>query len=370
MTVPHVVYKASAILRQHQQENVSADKGFEARLKAVTRFLAKYSYVYRTKTNEATRSPAEVYEEATAFMDRSRPSLHGPHRDKRWIWNMDQTPIYFSYHHNKTLAKRGIKTVHVRKSTSDTRRATCALTCTAAGEFLTPMMIYKGKATGRIATREFQHHDPLSLYACQDAAWMDEVRMLRWVDEILKPYLQVNPPPPGIVPVILLDAYQCHMMALVTDAIAELGIEIIHIPGGCTGLTQPLDVGINKPFKSRVRVLWEEWMIDEIDRTGLVYAPTREDISGWVAEVVWGLNGKQLMRNAWRKTGYDWFFEEGVGDVGGDVGDNGDDVIDNDSGNGGDKECDIADMLDDVLLFDEEDSDNESDDNEMLWGEM
>ena len=110
-------------------------------------------------------------------------------------------------------------------------------------------------------------------------------------------------------------------------------------------------------------------MIDEIDRTGLVYAPTREDISSWVAEVVWGLNGKQLMRNAWRKTGYDWFFKEGVGDVGGDVGDNGDDVIDDDS-DGGDKECDIADMLDSVLLFDEEDSDNESDNDEMLWGEM
>ena len=46
--------------------------------------------------------------------------------------------------------------------------------------------------------------------------------------------------------------------------------------------------------KLRVRVLWEEWMIDEIDHTGLVYVPTREDISGWVAEVVWGLNGKNL----------------------------------------------------------------------------
>ena len=154
-------------------------------------------------------------------------------------------------------------------------------------------------------------------------------------------------------------------MASVTDAIAELGIEIIHIPGGCTGLTQPLDVGINKPFKSRVRVLWEEWMIDEIDRTGLVYAPTREDISGWVAEVVWGLNGKQLMRNAWRKTGYNWFFEEGVGGVEEGVGDVGGDI---DGDDGGDEEGDIVDMLDDILLFDEED--NESDDDEMLWGEI
>jgi hypothetical protein len=160
----------------------------------VTRFLAKYDFVYRTKTNEAMRSPAEVYEEVTAFMARSRPSLRGPHR---WIWNMDQTTVYFFYHRNKTLAKHGIKTVHVRKSTSDTRRATCALTCTAAGNFLSPMMIYKGKAKGHIVAREFQHYDPLLLYACQDAAWMDKVCMLRWVDEILKLYLKVNPPPPA-----------------------------------------------------------------------------------------------------------------------------------------------------------------------------
>ena len=63
--------------------------------------------------------------------------------------------------------------------------------------------------------------------------------MLRWIEEVLKPYLTVNPPPPGIVPVILLDTYRCHMMGSVTDAIADLGIEIISIPGGCTGLCQP-----------------------------------------------------------------------------------------------------------------------------------
>ena len=173
---------------------------------------------------------------------------------------MDQTPVYFLYHHSHTLAKCGIKTVHVRKSTSDTRRATCALTCTAAGDFLRPMLIYKGKATGRIARREFDRHDPTSIYACQAAAWMGKVCMLRWIEEILKPYLVVNPPPPGIIPVILLDAYRCHMMASVTDALADLGIEIISIPGGCTGLCRPLDVRINKSFKSRVRALWEEWM--------------------------------------------------------------------------------------------------------------
>ena len=58
---------------------------------------------------------------------------------------------------------------------------------------------------------------------------------------------------------------------------------------------------------------------------------------------------------------------------GGGVGDNGDDVIEDDNDGGDcanfDKVCDnVADMLDDVLWLGE-DSDNESDDNEMLWGE-
>ena len=40
------------------------------------------------------------------------------------------------------------------------------------------------------------------------------------------------------------------MMALVVEAVQELGVEVEHIPGGCTGLCQPVDVGVNKPFKN------------------------------------------------------------------------------------------------------------------------
>jgi hypothetical protein len=187
--------------------------------------------------------------------------------------------------------------------------------------------------------------------------------------------LKYDLPPPQIVPVILLDVYQCHMMASVTDKIAILGIEIIHIPDGCTGLCQPLDVGI-RSFKSRVRALWEEWMIDEIDHTGMVYAPTCEDISSWVAEVVWGMDGKNLMRNAWRKTGYDLFEgeeveeEEGTADAVDSVGNDDDesnDIVNEDDDGGNFDEVDIADMLEDILGCGE-DTDDESDDDEMLWG--
>jgi hypothetical protein len=106
------------------------------------------------RTNEATRAPAVVAGEALAFLLATRPLLVGPHRDKQYIFNMDQTPLWFSYHRSKTLQLRGATTVHVRKSTNDTRRATAALTCTAAGEFLRPMIIFKGTPKGLIVKKE------------------------------------------------------------------------------------------------------------------------------------------------------------------------------------------------------------------------
>ena len=69
------------------------------------------------------------------------------------------------------------------------------------------MIIFKGKPNGHIAKKELPTLDPTSIYACQEAAWMDERCMLIWVEQVLAPYLSANPPPPGVVPIILLDSY-------------------------------------------------------------------------------------------------------------------------------------------------------------------
>ena len=52
---------------------------------------------------------------------------------------------------------------------------------------------------------------------------MDEAVMLAWVDGPLKAY--VNTAPEGIVPLLILDSYRCHMMALVVQRIQEMGVE-------------------------------------------------------------------------------------------------------------------------------------------------
>jgi DDE superfamily endonuclease len=91
---------------------------------------------------------------------------------------------------------------------------------------------------------------------------MDEEAMLVWVDKVLEPY--VKDVPAGIFPILFVDSYRCHMrMATIVSKSQDLGVEVEHISGGCTSLCQPVDIGVNKSFKNRIRQQWEDWIIVE-----------------------------------------------------------------------------------------------------------
>jgi hypothetical protein len=127
--------------------------------------------------------------EATDYMNLMRPLLVGPHRGRRFTLNMDQTPIYFCMTRKKTLDVVGIKTIHICTSTNDTKRATVVVTIAADSMVLPLVIVFKGKQNGWIATREFNTYPTTHHYHCQDSAWMDEMVMLTWVEEVLKPYV-------------------------------------------------------------------------------------------------------------------------------------------------------------------------------------
>ena len=80
--------------------------------------------------------------------------------------------------------------------------------------------------------------------------------------------------PEGIMPYLLLDSYKCHQMSSVVHAIQDLGIEVDHIPGGCTGLVQPVDIGVNNPLKNQIRRKGEEYMLEESLAMTILKPPT------------------------------------------------------------------------------------------------
>jgi hypothetical protein len=75
------------------------------------------------------------------------------------------------------------------------------------------------------------------------------------------------------------------MMQLVVSKIAMLGVGVIHIPGGCTGLCLPLNVGINKSFKHCCHLMLEDWMMNMIDTIGEIREATCKEVAVWTVDV-------------------------------------------------------------------------------------
>ena len=97
------------------------------------------------------------------------------------------------------------------------------------------------------------------------------------------------------------------MMSCVVNKIQNLGVEVEHIPGGCTGLCQPVDVGINKPFKTRIKNQWESWMMEPgRSSQSKISPPTRKDISLWIKEAIKDIS-EQIVINSWRHDAFTWF---------------------------------------------------------------
>ncbi len=126
-------------------------KDFVARCSAIKHFVRAHSLVYRMGMHVCQRKPEEVEAEASDFICLICPLLFGPHCNRRFILNMDQTPVYFSMSTKKKLELVEKKNIHIRTSTNDTRWATVAVTITGDGTVLPSTIIFKGKHDGRIA---------------------------------------------------------------------------------------------------------------------------------------------------------------------------------------------------------------------------
>ena len=77
---------------------------------------------------------------------------------------------------------------------------------------------------------------------------VDGHMMNEWMDLVLVSLK--NSKVPGVIPIIILDAYHIHMMRMIINKIKSFGIELIHIPAGCMYLWYPIDIGINKSVKT------------------------------------------------------------------------------------------------------------------------
>jgi hypothetical protein len=93
---------------------------------------------------------------------------------------------------------------------------------------------------------------------------------MQWINEELIPILQ---PTAANEVLLALDAATFHKTSAIKDRLKESYILSAMIPPGCTGILQPLDTAVNKPFKELLREETELYM-DSWEDAG-------EDIDKW-----------------------------------------------------------------------------------------
>lgn len=270
-----------------------------AQVHIIQRFVRSLGYSHRASTHVAQKNYKETALLSTMFLDLARNRLlHLPDELK---CNMDQTATPFCVTSKTTLQRKGTKTVHIMAA-GEKMRCTTHIGIDMSGEMLTPFIIFKGMPGGRIE-RELANFPPDAYYAVQKNAWCDEERMLQWVATSFKDWVDMRKVEfPDIIPVLILDAFSCHMLGSVVNAVERLGCDVLYIPGGCTYLCQPVDVGINRPFKRELKRQWEDWVEDV--GTDL-QAPSRRDVAEWVI-TAHAMIPTATVKSAWKKTGFSW----------------------------------------------------------------
>lgn len=159
------------------------------------------------------------------------------------------------------------------------------LTCTADGGFPPPMVIFKGKTDRTIKNLCIPEG---FIVVTQEKAWMDDVLMLRYIEEIWMAHVRGTGSKESL---LTLDRFSAHISESSTKKFSENNVHTCVIPGGCTSILQPLDVCLNKPFKCHLRKSWQEYMLVEMEKLGnsgktKVPPPSRQDIVNWIA-IAW-----------------------------------------------------------------------------------
>ena len=152
----------------------------------------------------------------------------------------------------------------------------------ASGEFLPPMIIFKGKTDRPIRSLKYPEG---FVVATQQKAWMDEDLMVRWIKEIWVPYIISKG---GRESILCLDSFRTHLTDRVISEFRRYRIHKAAIPDGCTSVIQPLDVSLNKPFKAILRAKWQQYILEETEKTKVekkekLPEPTNQVMTDWIA---------------------------------------------------------------------------------------
>lgn len=108
--------------------------------------------------------------------------------------------------------------------------------------------------------------------AGNSSGWMTSKEFLQYIDHFIK-HTRPSPSDPVL---LLLDNHQSHVDIDVVEKAKVNSIVMLSFPPHCTHRLQPLDVGVNGPFKNYCAKAQDYWLRSEFKKLSLRRRPLKK----------------------------------------------------------------------------------------------
>ena len=203
----------------------------------------------------------------------SNPQIPVEDRQSR-LWNCDEAGFFTDLTSKCVLSQRGAHDVYHTSGGSGKQMYTVHACGSAAGHLLPPYLLYPGKINTSVVKADFSEtsgklppfilgkniwnrwclNGPKgALYGVSKSGWMERDNFCSWFEKLFIPsvtYLIETGPV-----VLFMDGHASHLGLKVIQKARKNNIHLIAVPAHTTHITQPLDVGLFGPMKSKWRAI-------------------------------------------------------------------------------------------------------------------
>ena len=264
--------------RSLAKEKKIRESDFKASVHWCHRFMNRNNLSIRRRTSIAQKLPENLEHKLQKFQSYIIAEHRKHQYDLSRIGNADQTPLTFDMPSNTTVDSAGTKTVSIVTTGHEKDRFTVMLACLGDGSKLPPYVIFKRKTLPKGLIFPQGIH-----VRAQAKGWMDEELVKDWLRTV---WAKVG----GLMRkrnLLVWDSFRAHLCQNVKRVLRDSKTDVAVIPGGMTSILQPLDVGVNKPFKHHLRRRWNKWMLDgehSFTPAGRIRKPDLQLICKWILE--------------------------------------------------------------------------------------
>ena len=228
-------------------------------------FLRRLRYTKHRGSTKAKILPGNFEEIRDSFLVEVMSVVAMEEIPPELVINWDHTAFKLVPSSNWTMEKKGTKRIEII-AIDDKRQITCVLACTMSGYFLPVQLIYQG-TTLKCHPNSLPFPDDWHITHTAKH-WANEQTTMEYIEKIIIPYviqkrkdLKLDDSHSAL---IIFDVFKGQCTDDVLKLLEENNIQCVIVPSNCTDRLQPLDLTVNKSFKTFMQTKFQEWYGDAI----------------------------------------------------------------------------------------------------------